>query len=133
MSCPSSISAPIFPSPDGPVSAMKKKLTIFTAVLLVAALCVGLWFYGYYSRKSNDNIPSKDLMLTYLEEKGEAFATEKLEGYLHTQLAEVWGQPQGQLSGLWGDIWQINDTAAIIAYYDSNGTVVQIKLHLLTN
>ncbi len=111
---------------------MKKKLILAASVLLVAALCVCLWFYGYFSRRNNDNIPSKELMVTYLEEKGEAFATEHLEGYLHTQLAEVWGQPQGQLFGFWGDIWQVND-AAIIAYYDSDGAVTHIKLHKQTD
>ncbi len=100
---------------------MKKKGIIAVAVLLIVALGIGLWFYGYYHRKSNDNIPSKALIATYYYEKGEAFASEKLEGYKRSQLAEVWGEPQGSLFGFWGEIWDVDDTTYIIVYYRADG------------
>ncbi len=99
---------------------MKKKTIICLSVLLALALAVGLWFYGYYSRKNNDNIPSKELLATYYFEKGEAFACEKLEDYRRSQLVEVWGEPQGFLSGMWGDIWDVDDTTYIIVYYHTD-------------
>ncbi len=95
---------------------------------LVLVLCVGLWFFGYYNRKSNDNIPSKELMVTYCQEKGENYATEQIEGYKNTQLMEVWGEPDGHLSGFWGDIWETNSTYNLIVYYDSDGIVEHVKV-----
>ncbi len=101
---------------------MKKKIVTWLAVLLVLALAAGLWFYGYHNRKSNDNIPSKELLVTYYKEKGEDYASEKLEGYTKSQLEAVWGVPQGFLSGLWGDIWDVDDTTYIIVYFRSDGS-----------
>ncbi len=101
---------------------MKKIL----AVSLVFVFCVGLWFWGYYSRKSNDNIPSKELMVSYCQNNGEDYAAEQLQGYKNTQLMEVWGEPDGSLFGFWGDIWEANDTYNIIVYYDSDGIVEHV-------
>ncbi len=103
---------------------MKKMI----AVCLILALCVGLWFFGYYNRKSNDNIPSKELMVTSCLNKGEDYATDQLKGYKNTQLMEVWGKPDGHLFGFWGDIWETNNTYNLIVYYDSNGIVEHVKV-----
>ncbi len=105
---------------------MKKAIAVMLSVAVMIAVAVCLWFYGYYSRKSNDNIPSKELMVTYYEEKGVDYASEKIIGYANTQLSEVWGKPQGQLSGFWGDIWEAGDYN-IIVYYDSNGKAELVK------
>lgn len=102
---------------------MKKKLLLVSAIILIIVLCVCGWFYGYYHKKSNDNIPSKELMVSYYQNQGEGYATEKLKGYKNTQLVEVWGEPDGSLSGFWGDIWKTNNTYSIIVYYDRNGLV----------
>ena len=85
---------------------MKKKVLFVLAIILVAVLCVSVWYYGYYNRKSNDNIPSKELMVFYYQNKGADYATEQLQGYKNTQLMEVWGEPDSCLSGMWGDIWE---------------------------
>ena len=37
---------------------MKKKITILVIAIVIIALAVALWFYGYYNRKSNDNLPN---------------------------------------------------------------------------
>ncbi len=107
---------------------MKKAILIVLAVLIVISTCAGLWLFGYYNNKSNDNIPSKELMVTYLNEKGESYATEKIKGYKPSQLAEVWGEPQGTLFGMWGDIWE-TDSEAIIVYYDSDGVAEYVKFN----
>ncbi len=97
------------------------------AVCLALALCAGLWFWGYYSRKSNDNLPTKEsVVLSYLN-KGESHAAQQLLGYKHTQLREVWGEPDGSLSGLWGDIWETKNAYNLFVYYDSNGIVEHVK------
>ena len=107
---------------------MKKKVLFVLAIILVAALCASAWYYGYYNRKSNDNIPSKELMVSYYQNKGADYATEQLQGYRNTQLMEVWGEPDSFLSGMWGDIWETNNTYYIIVYYDSNGVVEHVKV-----
>ncbi len=43
--------------------------------------------------------------------------------YVH----ETIGEPAGQLSGLWGDIYGLESGGQVIIYYDSNGNVEQIK------
>ncbi len=99
-----------------------------TAVCLVLVLCIALWFWGYNNQKSNDNIPSKELVVTYCQNQGENYAAKQLQGYKHTQLKEVWGQPDGSLFGFWGDIWEANNTYNLIVYYDSNGIVDHVKI-----
>ena len=107
---------------------MKKKVLFVFAIILVAVLCASVWLYGYYNRKSNDNIPSKELMVSYYQNKGVVYATEQLQGYKNTQLMEVWGEPDSCLSGMWGDIWKTNNTYYIIVYYDRNGVVEHVTV-----
>ena len=71
---------------------MKKKIMIVIAVLIIA-LGIVAWFYGYYNRKNLDNIPSKEIMVRYLQEKGEQYATEQLIGYSRDSLRYIWGEP----------------------------------------
>ena len=47
---------------------MKKKLSVMTVIILALAICVSAWFYGYYNRKSNGNLPT----LTAIAEMSEA-------------------------------------------------------------
>ena len=107
---------------------MKKKVLFVFVIILVAALCASAWLYGYYNRKSNDNIPSKELMVSYYQNKGADYATGQLQGYKNTQLMEVWGEPDSCLSGMCGDIWETNNTYYLIVYYDSNGVVEHIMV-----
>ena len=107
---------------------MKKKVLFVFVIILVAALCASAWLYGYYNLKSNDNIPSKELMISYYQNKGAHYATGQLQGYKNTQLMEVWGEPDSCLSGMWGDIWETNNTYYLIVYYDSNGVVEHIMV-----
>ena len=66
---------------------MKKKLSVMTVIILALAICVSAWFYGYYNRKSNDNLPT----LTAIAEMSEADVNSLLPGYHIDQLREVWG------------------------------------------
>ena len=70
---------------------MKKAFVRGLLILLVAAVAVCAWFYGYYHQKNPDNIPSKALMVTYLKENGEAFTSQKIKGYTLDTLSSVWG------------------------------------------
>ena len=63
---------------------MKKKLSVMTVIILALAICVSAWFYGYYNRKSNDNLPT----LTAIAEMSEADVNSLLSGYHIDQLRE---------------------------------------------
>ena len=67
-------------------------------------------------------------MVSCYQNKGADYATEQLQGYKNTQLMEGWGEPDSCLSGMWGDIWETNNTYYLIVYYDSNGVVKQIAV-----
>ncbi len=47
----------------------------------------------------------------------------QLAGCTPDDLARAWGNPDGHLSGLWGDIWDVDTETGdyIIVYYDSEG------------
>ena len=72
---------------------MKKKLSVMTVIILALAICVSAWFYGYYNRKSNDNLPT----LTAIAEMSEA-------------------DEDGTVC------WKIGDTTLIVSY-KNNGIV----------
>lgn len=95
-------------------------------VLLVASIAVGAWFYGYYNHKNLDNVPSKELMVTYLKENGEEYASEMIEGYPVDGLWEVWGEPDGNLFGMYGYIWEWEEDFFIV-YFDSDGIATNVK------
>jgi len=53
-----------------------------------------------------------------------------LLGISESNVHDIWGEPDGHLSGLWGDIYKIDgmDKYAIV-YYDSNGYVMGVKIN----
>ena len=55
---------------------MKKKLSVIAVIILVLAICVSAWFYGYYNHKSNDNLPT----LAAIAEMSEADVNSLLPG-----------------------------------------------------
>lgn len=95
---------------------MKKYLAIALACLLLLAGC----------GKNLDNIPSKALIL----QEGVEWAEEKLAGYTPDDLREVWGEPDGTLSGMWGEIWFVDGehTARVTVYYDTDGKAEHVLL-----
>ncbi len=52
---------------------------------------------------------------------------EKLLGFSVEQIHELFGEPDGTLSGFWGDIYQLDDGMEFIAYYDADGIVNIVK------
>ena len=107
---------------------MKKKILVTVTVLAIIILGITAWFYGYHNRKNTDNIPSKEIMVTYLQEKGEQYATEQLIGYSQDSLHYIWGEPDIMPSGLWGDGWNIDDNTAILVFYDTDNKVEHVQL-----
>lgn len=99
---------------------MKKKITILVIAIVIIALAVALWFYGYYNRKSNDNLPN----LTSIAQMDEAEVNEIVCGYRREQLAEVWGAPDESSS--MEDIWIIEDNITITVNYSNSDDKVVV-------
>lgn len=62
--------------------------------------------------------------LVFNEGYGETEVLEMVDGVYYKDIAAEWGEPNGGLSGFWGDIWLINDSGMkkqIIVYYNSDG------------
>lgn len=106
---------------------MKKAFVRGLLILLIAAVAVCAWFYGYYHQKNPDNIPSKALMITYLKENGEAFASEKIKGYSLDALSSIWGEPDSGLFGMYGEIWTVGNDWLLV-YFDSKSQAVSVQL-----
>lgn len=106
---------------------MKKTTCKILLLLFILVFAAAAWFFGYFSRKSLDNIPSKELMISYLTEKGESFAAEKIRGYSVDALTTVWGEPDGELFGMYGYIWDTGD-AFFVVYFDSESCAEAVRL-----
>jgi hypothetical protein len=44
------------------------------------------------------------------------------------EIIEILGEPNGSLSGFYGDIFNINSETRIIIYYDTDSTIEYIKI-----
>lgn len=106
---------------------MKKAIIRILILLLILAAAVCAWFYGYHNHKNLDNVPSKELMVTYLKEKGELYTTGKVEGYSRTALSTIWGEPDGELFGMYGLIWESGEDFFVV-YFDSESLATGVKL-----
>lgn len=74
--------------------------------------------------KNLDNIPSFSVM----EEQGEEWATEKLNGYTKDNLREVWGEPDKMASGINSEAWNVeNDNDQVVVFYDEKDKVEEVK------
>lgn len=54
--------------------------------------------------------------------------TDLLTGYRQAQLHEVWGEPDGTLFGMYGEIWEL-DGAHLYVYYKDTSTVDLARVH----
>lgn len=98
-------------------SAMKK-IKIVCLSLLLVILSVSVWFYAYYHRKSNDNLPALEAVVNM----DEADANSLLMGYQRIQLHEVWGEPDESSSNQ--DIWKVHEDAFLVVNYNNKDIVV---------
>ena len=105
---------------------MKTKVVI--AVVVIVVLVVAAFVIHFHN--SQTEIPDKELiyMQLQLDGKGEEFVMSQFEGFTREKLIAKWGNPDGMLSGFYGDIWTITETESIIVYYSAGSTVEHIKL-----
>lgn len=100
---------------------MKKK---FVIVLAIIVLAVAAWFYGYYTAKSNDNLPALDIVAEMEEEE----LNELLAGYRKVQLREVWQEPSESRPD--EDVWRIEEKVILIVQYNDQDKVVACERNI---
>ena len=103
---------------------MKKKLMIVMAIVAILEVSGLVTHLADPVRK----IPEKNRVYLQLGVKGEEFALEQLEGCRRKDLIRKWGQPDGMLSGLYGDIWNLTQSEAITVYYSDNSKVEHLLI-----
>ena len=90
--------------------------------------------YSIYKTDENGmNIKDLDkeiLPLEKVKECSQEKLNKQLIGILRADLLNVWGEPDGHLSGFWGDTWQLGNEKGehIIVYYDQNGIIENVKV-----
>ncbi len=104
---------------------MKKKCVVVISILLVLVICVVLWFVGYFSYKSYDNIPSMSNVATMEE----ADINSLLPGYRIEQLIEVWGEPETMNAN--EAIWRLSDDICLRVNFKNNGKIAVCGLYEL--
>ena len=113
------------------IAIMKIKKTSLVALIVATVLVVGVTTAFATSAKADSNYVSdtvmeKSDMLNYTQEQLE----EKLIGLSGEEMHNAWGEPDGYLSGFWGDIWNLDDNnnTFIAFYYDEKGYVENIVI-----
>lgn len=87
---------------------MKKRIICGLGFLLVLLLAVG-------SLRETAAFPSREKIAAMTDQQ----AAEALAGTFREELQEAWGEPDGMLSGLYGDIYNGPDGKQIVVYYDA--------------
>ena len=84
---------------------MKKNILKFITEMVVIAVLISAWFVAYYNHKSTSNLPQ----LSAIALMDEADVNKLLVGYYRTQLPDVWGGPDPELSGENTWVWVIDE------------------------
>ena len=107
---------------------MKKRTIFIAVVLLCLALALACWLFTCHARKNGYNLPSVPEVLAQLKVQGEEAATDTLRGYSLDTLKSVWGEPEGELFGMFGCIWG-SDGESFIVYFDGHARVERVMLN----
>ena len=105
---------------------MEKKSIITVCVLLIIG--VGL-VLGYRFMSTKDVVQLKEVSGLVLEKGYDSEdIKELLEGIPQKKMHAKWGNPDGHLSGFWGEIWFLNEEkdGRITLYYDEDGKVEDV-------
>lgn len=94
--------------------------------ILTAACVLGLTACGSGGFMTLDEVKALVAGQTYTEEA----LLENLAGRGREEVLRRWGDPDSMLSGLWGDIWKLDNPSGgmIILYYDSGGAVEHVRV-----
>lgn len=119
---------------------MKKKIIITLGIVLIVVVGViaVIKLGGFASRPDGtaDTMELSEVSGLVLE-KGytQEEIEEKLKGEHRDNILVSWGEPDGMLSGFWGDIWFLdeNENTKITLYYDANGCVEYVRIDAISD
>ncbi len=95
---------------------MKKYLSMILVLLLI---------FSMTACKSNKTVPAFEEAETFTEEDFKL----RMEGIHVNEVTAVWGPPDNHLSGMWGDIWFMEEAGRFVTiYYDAEGKVEEVRL-----
>ncbi len=100
---------------------MKQIVIGWVISLILVALIVGIWFYGYYSKKSTDNLPTLSMTCERSNEELE----DLLKGYRRVQLITVWDDPVIEEED--HDQWISEHGEILDIYYDADQKVISVS------
>ncbi len=88
-------------------------------ICALALLCAGALAAWYGTRSGGSGLPTPEEAAAMTAEA----AAEALAEIPREELLEAWGEPDGCLSGLFGDVYKVSEERTVIVYYDapSNG------------
>ncbi len=104
---------------------MKKiteKIAVGVAIFVAAVgvICIVVCLVAFGDKVSTEDIPQ-------LSQLNSVYGTEEVVGSTREQLTAKWGEPDGMLSGFFGDMWEVNGNDRITAYYNDDETVMEIS------
>jgi len=101
-------------------------LLVFALLLISIGIIFGVLFGGYANVVKLSEVRELVLEKGYTPEAIE----EQLKGVSRKKLHMSWGEPDGMLSGLWGEIWFLNEQkdGRITLYYNSEGYVENVVI-----
>ncbi len=95
---------------------MKRYFSMIIALLLILTIAA--------CGKKN-TVPTFEEAATFTEEDFKL----RMEGIHVNEVTAVWGKSDNHLSGMWGDIWLLEEAHRFVTlYYDANGRVEDVKL-----
>ena len=114
---------------------MKKKLLISFAIALVVVIgIISIIKFSGFASKPDSTTDTMELseVKAFVLEKGytQEEVEEKLKGEYRDNIIASWGEPDGHLSGFWGEVWFLDDTKdkKITLYYDADGCVENVRI-----
>lgn len=101
------------------------------AVWLTILACV-LSLAGCSGKQENADILDFPTICGLITEKGctEEECLARVAGQHRDAMVSAWGEPDGMLFGLFGDIWDLRDEGhrILILYYDQDGIVEAVRI-----
>ena len=94
--------------------------------LVLALVCV----LGLYACNTKEDANKQILPLEKVNECNQEELDENLIGISREDILDAWGEPDGHLSGFWGEIWQLASEKSkhVTVYYDENGIVEHVMV-----
>ncbi len=100
------------------------KVKIILLALLFILCCSAC---GSESERMTEDVQTTGLpTLAQSESLTAEVLRERLKGLTPEELCDLWGEPDDQLSGFWGEVWLVGDNTRITVYYDANGAVEEV-------